>query len=142
MIASEFSPLVPCEIGFDVDDTRPRLQVTLKGPLSGREVSRALSDLYLTQPKVIRYDMLFDMWAYEGAVEAEHLVPIIEAYGKAKPDPLHPCRTAFWIQDENFGLWAAAMSYQFFGREHRAFQDAREAEAFLAEPMAQRPPFG
>ena len=124
-----------------VDESLPRLCVTVSGNVSGDKMAKALVDLYCARPEVIPMDMLFDIRDYEGAVEADHVVSIVQAYLQYDPDPLHPCRTAFVTVDKNFRLWAAAMSFQFRGREHRAFETMEEAERWLAEPMEQRPPF-
>ena len=119
----------------------PRLFVTLHGALGGDEVARALSEAYLAQPAVTLIDMLFDLTGYQGAVEAQHVEVIVAAYRCGNRDPSHPCRTAFVTTDPFFDLWAAAMSFQFAGREHRAFATFDEAERFLAEPIGERPPF-
>jgi hypothetical protein len=131
----------PASIDMRVDQSIPRFFVTIRGPVTGHKVGKALAAYYLAHPEVIKLDMLFDLTAYEGAVEADHVMMIIDAYHRCGPDPLHPCRTAFVTPDKNFRLWAAAMSFQFKGREHQAFSTFEEAEAFLAEPMDQRPPF-
>ena len=118
-----------------------RLRVVLKGPLTGLAVAEGLSETYLAQPEVTRLDMLFDLTEYQGAVGPDDIEMIVAAYQKSDPDPLHPCRTAFVTPDPFFHHWAAAMSFQFSGREHRAFPTFPKAEAFLSEPMDKRPPF-
>ena len=110
----------PASIEHRIDRDMPRLFVTVRGDVSGDNMAAALIQLYAAAPEVIGYDMLFDIRDYEGAVEADHVVSIVQAYLQYDPDPLHPCRTAFVTVDKNFRLWAAAMSFQFRGREHRA----------------------
>ena len=132
---------VPASLDIDVDHAIPRLNVTISGGVTGHQVGRALAAYYLEHPEVVRIDMLFDLSDYQGAVEAEHVKLILEAYFKCAPDPRVPCRTAFVTPDKNFRLWAAAMSFQFKGREHQAFANMDEALAFLAQPIDQRPPF-
>jgi len=131
----------PASVDIRLEDATSRLVVTLKGALSGRQVAESLSRAYLAQPEVTYFDMLFDLTEYEGAVEAQHVEIILAAYLRGNQDPLHPCRTAFVTADPFFDLWAAAMSFQFIGREHRAFPTFESAKAFLAQPFAERPPF-
>ena len=126
-------------ISRDLHDAR--LLVTLSGPLAGPSVATALSKAYLEDPEVTRLDMLFDLTEYQGAVGPGDVDSIVAAYKQSNSDPLHPCRTAFVTTDPLFFQWAAAMSFQFPGREHRAFPTFQAAEAFLGEPMAQRAPF-
>ena len=123
------------------DAAPPRLHVALRGPVSGDQMVQTLSQLYLDQPEVTREDMLFDMREYQGSAEAVHIRQIAAAYLQSNRDPCRPCRTAFVTPDPNFRLWAASMSMLFAGREHRAFESWAEAEAFLDEPMRQRPAF-
>jgi hypothetical protein len=118
-----------------------RLRVILKGPLTGLAVAQALGETYVAEPDVTRLDMLFDLTEYQGAVGPDDVEMIVEAYQKSDPNPLYACRTAFVTPDPFFHHWAAAMSFQFSGREHRAFPTFEKAEAFLAEPIDQRPPF-
>ena len=131
----------PADIEIRLDAAMPRLFVTMRGGLSGHQVAMALSRAYLAQPETVRMDMLFDLREYTGAVEADHVKIIVDAYERCDPDPRVPCRTAFVTPDKNFRLWAAAMSFQFKGREHQAFATFEEAEAFLGEPMGERRPF-
>lgn len=102
----------------------------------------ALSELYTDQPELAYLDKLYDLLDYPSVVTHADLLLIVDAYRKANTNPLHPCRTAFVTRDPYFGLWATAMGQLFVGREHRAFTSFQAAEAFLAEPMAERPPFG
>ena len=141
MSASNPKGGTPPSIEHRIDRDIPRLFVAVRGDVSGDKMAQALIDLYRAAPEVIGYDMLFDIRDYEGAVEADHVMSIVQAYLSYDPDPRHPCRTAFVTVDKNFRLWAAAMSFQFRGREHRAFETMEEAERWLAEPMEQRPPF-
>lgn len=131
----------PKSIDIRLNPAPSRLLVTIEGPASGDEVAQALSTAYLRSPEVTHLDMLFDLTAYEGAVEAQHVEVIVAAYRRGNRDPSHPCRTAFVTSDPYFDLWAAAMSFQFAGREHRAFPTFEAAEGFLGQPMAERPPF-
>lgn len=124
-----------------LDRAMPRLFVTIRGQASGDLVARRLSETYLSQPEVTGLDMLFDLTAYQGEVGSRHVETIVAAYLRGNRDPRLPCRTAFVSTDPNFRLWAAAMSYQFNGREHRAFPTFEEAERFLGEPMADRAAF-
>ena len=130
-----------CSIAVHLDEGVPRLLVTIKGPVSGQSVAEALSEAYLARPEVTYLDMLFDLTEYRGQVEARHVELIVDAYLRCNRDPLHPCRTAFVSPDPFFNHWAAAMSFQFRGREHRAFATFEEAEQFLGEPIAERSPF-
>ena len=132
---------VPASIQIRVDESMPRFLVAIRGPVTGQKVAHALAAYYLAHPEVIQLDMLFDLSVYEGAVEADHVKIIVDAYLSCDPDPLHPCRTAFVTPDKNFRLWAAAMSFQFRGREHQAFATTEEADVWLGEPMNRRPPF-
>jgi hypothetical protein len=141
MTALRRTEAVPASLDIDVDHAIPRLNVTIRGGVTGNQVGRALAGYYLEHPEVVKLDMLFDLSEYQGAVEAEHVKLIVDAYATCHPDPRHPCRTAFVTPDKNFRLWAAAMSFQFCGREHRAYATREEALEFLAEPMEQRPPF-
>ena len=129
------------EIEIRFDEAMPRLFVTIRGPVTGHRVATALAQAYLARPELVRQDMLFDLRAYTGAVEADHVKIIVDAYERCEPDSKIPCRTAFVTPDKNFRLWAAAMSFQFKGREHQAFPTFDEAEAFLGQPMAERHPF-
>ena len=131
----------PRLVDLRLDPAIPRLFVTLQGVCSGEEVARALSEAYLAQPELTYMDMLFDLTEYEGTVEAQHVEIIVAAYKRGNRDPSHPCRTAFVTTDRFFDLWAAAMSFQFTGREHPAFPTFEAAERFLAEPVDERPPF-
>ena len=131
----------PPEIEIRLDPSMPRLFVTLQGDTTGHQVATALARCYLANPEVVRWDMLFDLRTYRGAVEADHVKIIVDAYERCDPDSKLPCRTAFVTPDKNFRLWAAAMSFQFKGREHQAFATFAEAEAFLGEPMGERKPF-
>ena len=130
--------LVPAKIDIRVDRDMQRLFVTVEGDASGRDMATSLIRAYAEHPPVVRWDMLFDLRHYTGAVEAEHVKIIVAGYECHNPDPKIPCRTAFVTPDKNFRLWAAAMSFQFKGREHQAFETFEEAEAFLAPPMAER----
>lgn len=134
---------VPVSKSIDIrfDAEIPRLFVSLRGPLGGDEVARGLSEAYLSRPEVTYRDMLFDLTGYEGAVETQHIEVIVAAYQCGNRDPSVPCRTAFVTSDPYFDLWASAMSFQFTGREHRAFPTFEAAEAFLAPPFAKRPAF-
>ena len=131
----------PANIDIRMDESMPRLLVTIRGAATGLQVATALARSYLAKPEVVRWDMLFDLRDYEGAVEADHVKIIVDAYERCDPDSRVPCRTAFVTPDKNFRLWAAAMSFQFKGREHQAFPTFDEAEAFLGQPMADRHPF-
>ena len=133
--------LAPAGIDIRIDRAMPRLFVTITGATTGLQVATALARCYLANPEVVRWDMLFDLRTYQGAVEADHVKIIVDAYERCSPDSKLPARTAFVTPDKNFRLWAAAMSFQFKGREHQAFPTFDEAEAFLGEPMAQRHPF-
>jgi hypothetical protein len=133
--------LAPAEIDIRVDRATSRLFVTIAGAATGLQVANALARCYLADPEVVRWDMLFDLRTYQGAVEADHVKIIVDAYERCDPDSKVPCRTAFVTPDKNFRLWAAAMSFQFKGREHQAFPTFEEAERFLGEPMAERHPF-
>ncbi|MBW3617067.1 MAG: hypothetical protein KY446_04840 [Proteobacteria bacterium] len=132
--------LKPC-ITIARDRHAPRLLVTLRGALSGRSVAQSLSQVYLSDPEVTRFDMLFDLTEYEGSVGNDDVEAIVAAYKQSNSDPLHPCRTAFVTPDPYFDDWAVVMSFQFTGREHRAFASFGAAETFLADPIEQRPPF-
>lgn len=123
------------------DPAVPRLFVTISGAASGDEVAQVLSEAYLARPEVTLIDMLFDLTEYEGAVESQHVEVIVAAYRRGNSNPAHPCRTAFVTSDPHFDLWAAAMSFQFAGREHRAFTTFEKAEQFLATPISERPIF-
>lgn len=131
----------PADIEIRLDPSMPRLFVTMRGPTKGLQVATALARCYLANPEVVRWDMLFDLRTYQGAVEADHVKIIVDAYERCNPDSRIPCRTAFVTPDKNFRLWAAAMSFQFKGREHQAFATFAEAEAFLGQPMVERHPF-
>ena len=131
----------PKDIDIRLDHDMPRLFVTIRGGVTGHQVATALIRTYADHPDVVRWDMLFDLSDYTGAVEAEHVKIIVAGYECHNPDPKIPCRTAFVTPDKNFRLWAAAMSFQFKGREHQAFETFEEAEAFLAPPMDERHPF-
>jgi len=131
----------PAEIEIRLDRSMPRLFVTIKGDTTGLQVATALAQCYLADPEVVRWDMMFDLRTYQGAVEADHVKIIVDAYERCDPDSKVPCRTAFVTPDKNFRLWAAAMSFQFKGREHQAFPTFAEAERFLGEPMGERHPF-
>ncbi|MBW3617374.1 MAG: hypothetical protein KY446_06405 [Proteobacteria bacterium] len=128
-------------ITIRLDETIPRVLVSIVGPASGQLVADTLSQGYLAQPEITYLDMLFDLTAYSGAVESRHVEVIVDAYLRGNHHPLHPCRTAFVSPDPFFKHWAAAMSFQFTGREHRAFASFEAAERFLDEPMAERAPF-
>lgn len=123
------------------DDAAARLWVSIAGQVTGRQVSKTLSALYLEHPRVTGYDMVFDVREYRGSVWAQDLLPIVAAYRRSAPPPDWPCRTAFITTDPNARYWAAVMSFQFVGREHRAFTDLAEAEAWLDPPIEGRPPF-
>ncbi len=128
-------------ITIRLDETIPRVLVSIVGPASGQLVADRLSQAYLAQPEITYMDMLFDLTAYRGAVEPRHVDVIVDAYLRVNRHPLHPCRTAFVSPDPFFNHWADAMSFQFTGREHRAFATFEAAERFLNEPIAERPPF-
>ncbi len=132
--------LKPC-ITIARDRHAPRLLVKLTGALNGRSVAQSLSQAYLSDPEVTRLDMLFDLTEYGGAVGNDDVETIVAAYKQSNSDPLHPCRTSFVTTDPFFDDWATVMSFQFTGREHRAFASFAAAEIFLAEPMEQRRPF-
>ena len=119
----------------------PRLRIVIGGRINGHDVADAFIRLYAETPEAARYDRLFDLTGYRSGFEIEHLQRIVPAYRRTNPDATHPCRTAFVTRDPNFQLWATSMGYQFTGREHRAFATFEEAERFLDEPLAQRPPF-
>ena len=131
----------PADIEIRLDASMPRLFVTISGATTGLQVATALAQCYLANPEVVRWDMMFDLRTYQGAVEAAHVGIIVDAYERCDPDSKVPCRTAFVTPDKNFRLWAAAMSFQFKGREHQAFPTFEEAEAFLGQPMGERHPF-
>ena len=116
-----------------VYDDRKRIDVIIIGPISGPRVGRTVSQLFVDRPELTAYDMLYDLSAYTGDVEAEHVEPIAAAYVDADPDPSVKCRTAFVTADRNFQYWAGAMDFQFPGRKHGVFRRIEEAEAFLAE---------
>ena len=128
-------------VAIRIDESARRLFVTLGSAATGAGFAAALSRLYQEQPHTAYYDKLYDLTEYEGAVTPADVLTIREAYLRANTDPRHPCRTAFVTQDPNFRLWAAAMSHQFAGREHRAFPTFEAARAFLDEPLGQREPF-
>ena len=113
----------------------------MRGALNGRAVAQSLSQAYLSDPDVTRLDMLFDLTAYRGSVGNDDVETIVAAYKQSNSDPLHPCRTAFVTTDPFFDDWATVMSFQFTGRERRAFASFAAAEAFLADPIEQRRPF-
>ena len=129
----------PIEITFDA--ATGRLFVALRVGATGPGFADAMSRLYRERPEMSYVDKLYDLTEYEGVVTHADLTRVIEAYTKANRNPRHPCRTAFVTPDPNFGLWAAAMSQLFVGREHRAFGDFESAEAFLAEPLSTRRPY-
>lgn len=120
-------------IETSVDDQRRRIDVVIGGPIAGAKVGRVVSQLFLDRPELTAYDILFDLRAYSGDVEAAHLEPIATAYEAAGPDPAVKCRTAFVTNDPNFGFWAGAMDFQFPGRKHAVFQTVEAAEAYLGE---------
>ena len=124
-----------------IDESVPRLFVTLGAAATGTGFAEALCRLYRDQPHTAYYDKLYDLTEYRGAVTPADVLAIREAYLRSNTDPRHACRTAFVTNDPNFRLWAAAMSHQFVGREHRAFATFDAARAFLDEPIAQRAPF-
>lgn len=116
-----------------VDDDRKRIDVVISGPISGPKVGKTVSRLFIDRPELTAYDMLYDLQAYTGDVEAEHVEPIARAYAGAGPDASVRCRTAFVTPDPNFQFWAGAMDFQFPGRKHGVFRELEPAEAFLAE---------
>jgi hypothetical protein len=126
------------EITFDA--ATGRLLVALRVGATGPGFADAMIRLYRERPELSYVDKLYDLTEYEGVVTHADLTRVIEAYNKANPNPRHPCRTAFVTPDPNFGLWAAAMSQLFVGRDHRAFADFESAEAFLSEPLNIRRP--
>ena len=117
-----------------VDEDRQLILVTISGPVGGRQVGSVIGHLFRDRPELTAFDMLYDLLAYTGDVEAEHLKPIVDAYQACDPDPTIPCRTAFATVDPNFSYWAEAMNFQFPGREHRVFRNLVEADAFLTSP--------
>ena len=119
----------------------PRLRIVLRGRVNGHEIADAFIRLYAERPEIARADRLFDLTGYRSGFELEHLQRIMPAYQATNPDPQHPCRTAFVTRDPNFDLWAKSMGFQFSGREHRAFPTFEEAERFLDQPIAERPPY-
>jgi len=120
-------------IEIRVDDERKRIDVVISGPIAGQRVGRTVSRLFVDRPELTAYDMLYDLRAYTGDVEAEHVEPIAVAYAQAGPDAAVPCRTAFVTPDVNFQYWAVAMDFQFPGRKHGVFRELEPAEAFLGE---------
>ncbi len=116
-----------------IDDERRRIDLVISGPIAGPKVGRTVSQLFLDRPELTAYDMLYDLRAYTGDVEAAHVEPIAIAYAGAQPDPSIKCRTAFVTPDPNFQYWAGAMDFQFPGRKHGVFLTLEPAEAFLAE---------
>lgn len=128
-------------VEIEIDASLPRLFVRLGHAATGGGFAAALSRLYSEQPQTAYYDKLYDLTEYSGTVTPADVLVIREAYVAANTDPHHPCRTAFVTNDPNFRLWAAAMSHQFLGREHRAFATFEAARAFLDEPIGDRPPF-
>ena len=128
-------------VAFAWEAAVPRLVATVSGPVTGPQLATALSRYYRDNPQVVAWDMIYDVRDYCGTVEAGDLGPVVEAYLRCKPDPNRARRLAFVTKDPHFQLWAAAMSYQFPGREHRAFHTWEEAEAFLAQPIEERPRF-
>ena len=126
-------------VEFVFDEAALRLVATVRGAVTGPELARALGGYYRAHPHVVLHDMIYDVQDYCGTVAASDLEPVVEAYLSCNPDLDRPRRLAFVTRDPHFQLWAVAMSYQFPGREHRAFPTWEEAEAFLAQPMDQRP---
>ena len=120
-------------IEIQVDDQRRRIDIVISGPIAGPRVGRTVSQLFLDRPELTAYDMMYDLRAYTGDVEAEHVEPIAIAYAGARPDPTVKCRTAFVTSDPNFEHWAGAMDFQFSGRKHGVFRTLEPAEAFLGE---------
>ena len=141
MLAAVASGGCPAPVEITRDPARPRLFVVLREKATGAGFAAALSQFYRAHPETAYFDKLYDLTEYRAVVTHADVMVIVEAYCAANTDPQHPCRTAFVTHDPNFGLWATAMSHLFPGREHRAFPSFEAAEAFLAEPIEQRPPF-
>ena len=120
------------------DEARRRIFVYIGGQATGPQVWQALCGLFAGRPIATGYDMLFDIREYAGDVSAEDVRPIVEVYQRVRVPEADGTRTAFVTFDPNFGFWAEAMTYQFRGRLHRAFEDLRQAEAFLDEARASR----
>ncbi len=125
-------------VEWHIDDQLRRIFVKINGQATGRHVSTGVCTIFLTRPDAVTYDMLYDLRDYEGDVTAEDVMPIIAVYAECKPDASIPCRTSFVTSDPNFVFWAAAMTEQFPGRTHQAFEKLDAAEAYLNQPMAER----
>ena len=116
----------------------PRLRIVLSGHVDGNRVADGFIQLYAARPEAALHDRLFDLTAYQGGFELEHLKRIAAAYRQAAADPTHPCRSAYVTPDRNFHLWAASMGHLFQGRDHRACFSFEEAEDFLGMPLSER----
>ena len=135
---SAMRPVEPASVHVLIDELRLRVHVRIKGPATGELVADRISRLFLERPELTDYDMLYDLTAYTGEVQADEIPPIVDAYARVGPEPAVPCRTAFVTADRTFHEWATAMDRQFPGREHRAFPHAGPALRFLDEPLLQR----
>ena len=118
-------------VELSVDDALRRIYVTIRGAVAGPPVAQAVARMFLDRPELTAFDMLYDISAYTGSVEASDIEPIAVAYAACSPDPSIPTRTAFVTGDPNFRLWAEVMNFQFPGRTHAAFRDPADAVAFL-----------
>jgi hypothetical protein len=125
-------------VDIHVDDQLQRVHVTICGDAAGPQVWNAVCDVFLKDPQRTGYDMLYDIRDYTGDVEAEHVKPIVAIYNSVRVPEAEGTRTAFLTHDPHFAFWAEAMTFQFPGRLHACFDNAADAETFLAVPRGRR----
>jgi hypothetical protein len=135
MAAAAYKRFDPPAVRVSVDERARRIVVEVSGPASGPQVADPVSRLFLEQPDLCAFDMLYDLMLYNGDVGADDIDPIVEAYARCEPDLTLKVRTAFVTPDPYFQHWAKAMDEQFAGREHRAFRRREDALAFLETPQ-------
>ncbi len=119
-------------IRHSIDDTREVLEITMSGPVTGREFSAFALDLYGNRSELFDYECVLDLLDYEGSVEYSDLNALQQAYERA-PERSTARQGAIITRDPNFRFWAAVLDAQFPGRKHFVVGSRSEAFARLAE---------
>ena len=122
-------------MAFEIDHQRRRAHFRAEPGFSGAVLSRAIADMFDSDPRTASYDLIVDVRESETGAQPSDIQIVAEAYHRQPRTPgiKYGC---FVSLDPNYPFWTAAMDDIFGDRKNKVFVTPERAAAFLDEVRA------